>query len=262
LADLHHARRAVAMTEGEVAVSLAGVLTPALVSVCAATWLTWRFALVVTAGFVLAAALAVVVARLPDAGSGPQPGDRAETAGAGRSRGGPSRTLITVFAIVGLEFTLSFWAASYLHDDVGIARNTAVALVSALYAANLVGRVVASRIARRHSAAAVLRLSLVTTFAGIPLLLGAGDAVVAAAGLAVTGIGIGGTFPLASAMHLAASRRTADQALGQILAVAGLGQISAPLLAGALAQVVDLRVGLLVLPALVLLAGAMTTRVE
>jgi MFS family permease len=35
LSDLHTAHRAVAMTEGEVAVSLAGVLTPALVSVCA-----------------------------------------------------------------------------------------------------------------------------------------------------------------------------------------------------------------------------------
>jgi hypothetical protein len=76
----------------------------------------------------------------------------------------------------------------------------------------------------------------------------------------VTGIGIGGTFPLAAAIHVATSRLTADQALGQILAVAGIGQITGPLAAGALAQATGLRTGLLVLPALVLLAAATTGR--
>jgi fucose permease len=104
----------------------------------------------------------------------------------------------------------------------------------------------------------VLRISLAAAFAGVPLLLAAGNAVVAGVGLVVTGMGIGGTFPLASAIHIAASRRSADQALGQILAVAGIGQIAGPLAAGVLAQAVGLRAGLLVLPALVLVAAATT----
>ena len=262
LADLHRSRRAVAMTEGEVAVSLAGVVMPALVGAFAATRLTWRFALVITAGLLVAAAVAAVVARLPDAGRAAQPPAAPDATDPDAARPGPARTLTTIFAIVGLEFTLSFWAASFLHDDVGLARNTAVVLVSALYAAHFVGRLGASRIARRLPAAVVLRLSLVTALAGLPILLSAGDAWVAGAGLAVTGIGIGGTFPLASALHVAASDRTADHALGQILAVAGLGQITAPLVTGVLAQFADLRLGLLVMPALVLLAGAMTVRAE
>jgi predicted MFS family arabinose efflux permease len=57
-------------------------------------------------------------------------------------------------------------------------------------------------------------------------------------------------------MHVTASSHTADQALGQILTVAGLGQIAGPLVAGALAQATGLRVSLLVLPALILLAAA------
>jgi MFS family permease len=77
----------------------------------------------------------------------------------------------------------------------------------------------------------------------------------------VTGIGVGGTFPLASSLHVAASRRTADQALGQILTVAGIGQIAGPLTAGVVAQLTTgLRLGLLVLPALVLLAAVTTRR--
>jgi fucose permease len=248
LADLHSTRRAVAMTEGEVAVSLAGVLAPAVVSACAATAVGWRFAFVIAFVLVVATAGAVATTRLPDPHR--PPSAHADHAPA------PRRTLLTIFAVVGLEFTLSFWAATYLHDDVGLAAGTSVALVSALYAANLVGRVVASRLARTRSAATVLRLSLATALVGIPILLAAGDAAVAGLGLFVTGVGVGGAFPLASALHIAESRRTADQALGQILTIAGIGQIAGPLAAGALAQGIGLRLSLLVVPALVLLAAA------
>jgi MFS family permease len=115
---------------------------------------------------------------------------------------------------------------------------------------------VASRLAHRLPAAVVLRIALATALAGMPLLLTANDIPVAVAGLAVAGMGIGGTFPLASALHVAASPRTADQALGQILTVAGLGEIVGPLAAGALAQATSLRISLLLLPALVLLGAA------
>lgn len=258
LADLHHIHRAVAMTEGEIAVSLAGIVTPVLVSLCAARWVSWRFAFVIAFVLVVSAAAAVGATRLPD----PRRPPPVETDDAGGARY-PSqrRTLTTIFAVVGLEFTLSLWAASYLHDDVGAPRGTAAALVSVLYAANLVGRMIASRLARRLPVAVVLRLSLATALVGIPILLAAGNVVIAGFGLAVTGIGIGGTFPLASSLHVAASPRTADQALGQILTVAGVGQIIGPLLAGALAEAANLRLGLLVLPALVLLAAATTLRV-
>jgi MFS family permease len=100
-----------------------------------------------------------------------------------------------------------------------------------------------------------LLLFLTIAALGSPLLLLASNAAEAAAGLAVTGIGIGGTFPLASTLHVAGSERSADQALGQILAVAGLGQIAGPLAAGGLAQLSGLRIGLLLLPVLAVIAA-------
>ncbi len=257
VADLHRGHRAVAMTEGEVAVSLAGIVTPALLSVFAASALSWRFAFVATAVLVFAAAVAVRATRV--AGASPRPRSEQRDSGDARPRPSGRRTLMTIFAIVSLEFTLSFWAASYLHDDVRITQGAAAAMVSALYAANLVGRLLTSRLARRMPAAKVFLLSLATALAGIPILLAAHNAAVAVLGLGVTGAGIGGLFPLASSLHVASSHRSADQALGQILTVAGLGEIIGPLLAGAIAQASSLRVGLLVLPALVLLA-AVTTR--
>ena len=252
IADLHHRHRAVAMTEGEVAVSLGGILTPAILSVCAAAAVGWRFTFVILFLLVTVAAAAVRTVHI----DGPAPSRESSAGGPAGTTIQPStrRTLTTIFAIVGLEFTLSFWGASYLHDDVGIPQGTATALVSALYAANLAGRVLASRLARRFSTATVLHLALLTALAGIPILLTAGNAGVATLGLAITGAGIGGTFPLAAALHVSASDRTADQALGQILTIAGVGQILGPLCAGAIAQGSNLRYGLLALPALALLA--------
>ena len=258
VADLHHRHRAVAMTEGEVAVSLAGMAAPALLSASAASALGWRFTFVVTSLLVCGAAVAVRATRVID-GVAQQATDE-RVAGHRRPRLSRRRTLTTIFAVVSLEFTLSFWAASYLHDDVGMAQDTAVAMVSVLYAANLVGRLLASRLARRLPVTTVLWLVLATAMAGVPILLAAGNAAVAALGLAVTGAGIGGTFPLAASLHVAASDRTADQALGQILTIAGVGEIIGPLFAGALAQAASLRVGLLVLPVLVLLAAASVSR--
>lgn len=251
LSDLHRAHRSVALTEGEIAVSLAGVLTPGLVGVCAAVG-AWQLALVVLAVAVLASTVAVLLTPLPPSS---QAGRAADDGPAGPVRSPhTARTLTTIFAVVALEFTLSFWAASYLHDDVGLAVDTAAALVSALYAANLVGRVLTSRVARRLAPEVTLRLGLALAAAGVPVLLLAHGSAWAAVGLFVAGTGIGSAFPLASSLHIAGSRRTADQALGQNLTVAGLGQITGPLLAGAVAQLATLRTGLLVLPLFILLA--------
>src|SRR3954447_3614066 len=254
LSDVHGAQRAVAMSEGEVSVSLAGILTPLLIGALAATTLTWRFAFVLGAGTAGLAVLGVRRARMPpaaDADADPQ------ATRPGRSaRGWRQPTLIVVFAIVGLEFSLSFWLASYLNDDVGFARGAAVAAVSGLYASSLAGRLLASRLARHVSAERLLAAALGTALLGLPVLLIATDAPVAAVGIAVAGIGIGAMFPLTSALHVKASALSADGAMGQVLAVAAPGQLAGPLTAGAIAETAGLRAGLVVLPVLALVAAA------
>ena len=151
LADRHGPRRAVAMTEGEVAVSLAGIATPLLIGALAATAATWRLAFAIGTVTAVLAAVVVLGADVP-----------APQAAASERRGGTRAqpTLVIIFAIVALEFALSFWLASYLNDDVGLARNTAVAMVSGLYASNLLGRLAASRLARTQSPERVLVMAL------------------------------------------------------------------------------------------------------
>lgn len=280
LADRHGARRTVAMTEGEVSVSLAGILTPLLIGGLAASALGWRSAFLAGGMLVVLASAGVALIGLPAPrrptslaapgrpASPPAPGEEVSPPAPGEADSPPASgavrrlppTLVVVLAIVALEFALSFWLASYLDDSVGLSRRGAVAMVSWLYAANLVGRLLASRLARRTSTATLLAAALLAALLGLPLLLAATAAPLAAAGLAVAGVGIGATFPLTSSLHVGASPRSADGALGEILAVASIGQILGPLTAGAIAQVAGLRAGLLVLPALVLLAGAALSR--
>ena len=162
-------------------------------------------------------------------------------------------TLVIVFAIVALEFALSFWLATYLHDSVGVRRGLAVLMVSGFYAGNLGGRAIASRAARRVPDAILLGAALVIALLGLPLLLDAHGAAVAATGIVVAGAGIGAMFPLTSSLHVASSAANADTSVGEVISVAALGQIAGPLAAGIIAQSAGLRTGLLVLPALAVL---------
>jgi MFS family permease len=297
LSDAHRARRAIAMTEGEVAVSLGGIVVPLLVAALASTAATWRFAMVIGATLVAAAVIDIGTVRVPERGRGESgaagdPGASgidgvdsdvsrdlsaaAESAAMGdldgpgidevdrrpavpRDRGRSGRVkplLAVVFSIVALEFGLSFWLASYLNLSVGLERGLAVALVAGLYGANLAGRLLASRLARRVEAARLLALALATAMLGLPFLIGAQAVGPAAFGFVVTGMGIGALFPLTSSLHVGRSPRTADAALGQILVVAAFGQTFGPLAIAAIAQVWTLRAGFLALPALVLAAAA------
>jgi fucose permease len=257
LADEHRARRTVAMTEGEVTVSLGSILAPLLLAALAASALGWRSAFVAGAAITLAAVLACGLVSMP--APVPRPEPAAGEADRPRSRR-PAPTLVLVMAIVALEFSLTFWLASYLADDVGIARRFAVTMVGLLYAANLAGRLLASRAARRWSAEAVLTGAIAVALCGLPVLLAASGAAAAAAGLALAGLGIGAMFPLGSSLHVGASGRDADSALGQVLAAAAIGQVAGPLAVAAVAQAADLRTGLVLMPAMALAAGAALAR--
>jgi fucose permease len=257
LSDAHRRHRAVAMTEGEVAVSLGGIVVPLLVAVLASTAATWRFALVIGAAVVGVAVLWIGAVRIPEQAPASPPAEASlpdASSAAGSHRIQP--LLAVVFSIVALEFGLSFWLASYLNVSVGLERGLAVALVAALYGANLAGRLLASRLARRVAADRLLAFALLTAMAGLPILIAAHATGPATLGFVITGMGIGALFPLTSSLHVGRSPRTADAALGQILVVAAFGQTFGPLAIAAIAQVTSLRAGFLVLPALVLSAAA------
>jgi MFS family permease len=269
LADQNLGNRAIAMTEGEVSVSTGGIIAPFAISVAAATMLGWSSAFLLGTVVVAATILASLAIPIP---ADPLPADpipadplpaetvatvdkKPRTSLRGRGRGLPP-TLIVVFAVVALEWSLNFWLASYLHDDIHAGRGLAASMVSVLYAANLAGRLAASRLARHMTTRRLLALCLAVSFCGLPPLLAASGPVLASAAVVVTGLGIGGTFPLASSLHVSASLGSSTSAVGRVMAAASLGQLAGPLVVGVISNVTSLRVGLIALPALTLLAIA------
>jgi len=259
LADVHGPRRAVAMAEGEVWVSLGGIISPLLIAAMAGTAFGWRSAFVLAALLIAATVLLTLRVPIPPpvARTPPESGtDRSS-----RRRFPP--LLVVVFAIVALEFALTFWLASYLADDVGLNRQLAVTMVSGLYAANLLGRVLASRLAQRFRVEPVLAGALAVVLLGLPILLTAQNALTAELGLAIAGVGIAATFPLTSALHVATSQHGADAAMGPVLAIASVGQMCGPIVVAVIAQVSNLRVGLIALVGFTLLAtGALRWQVS
>lgn len=253
LSDAHDRHRAVVLTEGEVAVSLGGIFTPLMVSALAASVVGWRSSFLVGGALVVAAVALSSTMTVPAPRAALTVG-QASIAASPSGRSGP--TLVVVAAVVGLEFSLSLWLASYLDENVGLPQELAVAVVAALYAANLVGRVATSRLARLMPTARLLTLALMVTLAGLPILLSAHGVAVAAVGLTVAGAGIGALFPLASTLHIEARARPADAAVGEVLVCAALGQVTGPLMVAGIAQAAGLRVGLVTLPVLALLAAA------
>jgi MFS family permease len=258
LADVHGPRRAVAMAEGEVWVSLGGIISPLLIAAMAGTAFGWR------SGFVLAGLLVTATVLFTLRVPIPPPVARTpRESGTDRSRRRLPPLLVVIFAIVALEFALTFWLASYLADDVGLNRQLAVTMVSGLYAANLLGRVLASRLAQRFRVEPVLAGALAVVLLGLPILLTAQNALTAELGLAIAGVGIAATFPLTSALHVATSQHGADAAMGQVLAIASVGQMCGPIVVAVLAQVSNLRVGLIALVGFTLLAaGALRWQVS
>ena len=262
LADAHGERRTLAMTEGEVSVSLGGIIAPLLVGGLAVTPVTWRFAFIIGAILVAAAVAASAAAHVPRPVGQPSPRPERPPRSSAAAGSPPwlTPTLLMTFAVVALEWSLSFWLASYLHDIVGMARATAATMVGVLYAANLVGRLAASRLARHTTTACLLAGALTTGLVGLPVLLAATNPAVAGAGIALAGAGIGATFPLTSSLHVATAPHATDAAVGQVIAVAAIAQVVGPLAVAAIAQGGGLRLGLLILPALTLLAAAALTR--
>lgn len=257
LADQNQQARTVAMTEGEVCVSTGGIIAPFAFSAAAAIALGWRSAFLLGAVVAVGTVAALTAIRVPPETDGQelpgagQPSDEQPATGHRLTS-----TLVVVFAVVAAEWSMSFWLASYLNDDVHLSRGLAVTLISVLYAAEIAGRLGASRLARRMTARRLLAIALAVALCGSVLLLAATGLAVAVVAIAVAGAGIGGSFPLASSLHVGARAAGSTVAVGEVMTTASVGQLAGPLVIGAISQVTSLRVGLGVLPVLALLGAA------
>jgi fucose permease len=232
LSDRHGEWRSVAVTESNVAASACAISAPLLVGASAASGLGWRAALALPVAALVLFATAFFF-KPPDL---PQ---RAAGDGEGTEGRGLSPRYWAFWALVTLgvasEWCVGYWGADFLADGTGLTRPAAATSLTAFFAAMLLGRIASSRLARVLPPAALLAATLCLSLVGFPLFWFSPGSAFTLAGLFVTGLGIGGVYPLGVSAAIAEADNS-DAAAAR-LAVGGGGAILvAPLVLGALAD--------------------------
>lgn len=267
LADRHGSAGPRAITEANAAAAWVGVLSPLLIGAVVGLGWGWRPAAVAVAlaGLVMAAILLRhPVAEGPRADHGLVGADSVLVAddepATSNGSGALSRTffvsLVAVVAAVGAEISLNFWGGVLIAENTGSDLAVTTALLAVLIGGIAIGRTLGSGLARRFPVPHLVYVSLALSLLGFLTVWVAPTIPLAIAGLLLTGLGYALLFPLTSSLALQHAAGQPDRAMSIVAIVIGVTLGAAPFLLGALAASVGVRVGFLIVPALLLAGGA------
>lgn len=246
LSDLHGERRERALVESNVGAGVCAVVAPLALGLLQATPVTWRAAMALPA--VAFAVLFLVYRRqaLPE-----HPASGARLCPLPKL----ARLLAALVAVgIGIEFCVVYFGAELLSATTSLSTKAAVTAMALFYAGLLAGRVAGGALARTPGRGSrLLSASLAVTLAGVLALWLPRQAVIALAGLFVTGVGIANLYPLSLALTLAAAPGQTDAANARSQLLGGLAVVVAPLALGGLADHVGLSAAFGVEPLLVVI---------
>lgn len=272
LSDLHGEWRAAAFSEANVVAGTTAILAPILVGVFSRTEFPgWRGALIFAA--VLLAAISLFLGRAPVPSAKPVSTEREGNAGGKAGRVLPAvfwGWCAVIFCCTAVEWSVAYWATSFLEGEAGIAAADAAMLISAYFAAFLLGRVVGSRLALRVRPGALLVGAVALSAAGFlpfwlaPLVAppGLAPTLVSAAGLFVAGLGIGNLYPLGASLATGAAPRVADLATSRIALTIGCATLVIPPSLGIFADRLGIGNAYAIVVALLLAAFALAVTVD
>ncbi len=249
LSDRHHERRAVALTEANVAASIGYLLMAVAISVTAALNAGWRLPLLASLTVPLFAWWSSRRLLI----EGPPPASRAA---GGHLPGVVWIAAGMLFCTTAAEWSVIAWGASFVETNAGVSAGTAVALMAGYFGGVLAGRAVGSRLARAHEASRLLAVSLAVAAVGFAVFWPSTTPAQASIGLGLLGIGLGNLYPLGTSVTIALAPGRAASASGRVVAMTAFAGLVAPLVVGPLADATSLSAALLVVPGL--LAAAAT----
>jgi MFS family permease len=247
LADQHGERRAVALTEANVAASVGYVLLIVALSLAAAAQAGWRIALLIglmvpVALWIISRGLAIQAPPRTAASAGSLPGMVWVAGG-------------VLFCTTAAEWSVIAWGASFIEGSTGVTADAAVGLMAGYFGGVVVGRVVGSRLTRSRDAARLLGVSLAVAGAGFAILWTSTAPAQAVLGLVVVGVGVGNLYPLGTSVTMALAPGQAAAASGRAVAMSASAGLLAPLIVGPVADATSLSAALLVIPGFLGLAA-------
>ncbi|HZD99772.1 MAG TPA: MFS transporter [Micromonosporaceae bacterium] len=160
---------------------------------------------------------------------------------------------------VGVEFSMTLWAAQLLRDRSGAGKALAATGVTAIVGGMCLGRALGSRLARRYRLDGMLFAAFALTAVGFALFWFATTPVVAFAGLAITGLGMAVHYPLSLSRTIGAATGQADRASSIATLGTGIAIGVAPFLLGFLSDTITVRYAFLLVPVFLVLATVSLT---
>ena len=237
LSDRHAERRAIALTEANVAASLSTTVTPLVIGALQSTGTGWRTVPVLVVLFLTLLGIVFFRESIPDRRA--VPAFSAEE----KARLPVAFWLywIVLCLVVAVEMSLVIWATDFLDGVIGLSRIDAVLGYSAFPAAMLVGRIAGSRLTRRSSSLRLLFVALGVALAGFLLFWLARLAELNILGLFVTGLGVANLYPLTLSIAIGLAPDQSNQASARVSMGVGTALLIAPLLLGWLADRLSLQ---------------------
>jgi MFS family permease len=164
---------------------------------------------------------------------------------------------LVLICSVAIEWSIIVWSALTLEKS-GVPISLATMLVSLFFVAEMSGRLLGSRIARRASGPAFLLSSLALTALGFGCFWLWPLAVVKTGGLLLAGLGVANLYPLSLASALGTTPARMGAASARLSLGGGLATLAAPLLLGWLASLLGVQVAYGMIPVLLILAVTLT----
>ncbi|MBC7812764.1 MAG: MFS transporter, partial [Burkholderiales bacterium] len=256
LADLHGNRRGIAITESNtLAVGCAG-LAPLLVGGLEGAGLSWRIALYVAA--LLWALSAVWLWRDPL----PESAQPVSTTAAEPSQQRFPLVYwaycLVVFLCVSVEWGVISNGADFLNIEIGFTKSEAATLMTAFFAAMLVGRAAGSYLSRRMSTPRLLISAIGITLVGFPLFWLTDNGILNIIGLFLVGLGVANLFPLTLSAAVSVVPWNSNVASARVSMSSGSALLVTPLLVGYVADNAGLFNAYAIVGVLLLLAAIVT----
>jgi fucose permease len=237
LSDAHGEQRAFALTESNIAASLAASAAPLLVGEFQRDQLGWRLAVFLVVGFYL-----LVLARfwtMPIVNSLPEKPT---------SDNSPARLprlfwvyWTVIFLSVASEWSIAYWGAGFLEGAIQMPKADASSAMTFFFGAVLVGRIVGSRLTRVVNPRLLLCGAMALPLLGFPLFWLGQHVALNLFGLVLVGLGIANQFPLTITLALGTASKLVNRASARASLATGIAILIVPQVLGFIADITTIR---------------------
>jgi hypothetical protein len=173
------------------------------------------------------------------------------TTGAGRLTGAYWLAWWLVVIGVSVEFSLVFWASTFVERQVGISLADATLVAVGFYAGMATSRIAVSfHVVSRRDPITLMRLGLVIALAGALLAWATNSLVPAAVGIYLGGVGTGFQYPLGVSVALSLVPGLQDLGSARLILASGVAILIAPFVLGVAADATGVSFAWLLIPTL------------